>query len=206
MGLPETARVGRSDSPLVVRFAHAKRRDIPCLRSWRRAAREIADPRARDAADYAKAAFGKWNLCRRERTVASSLREAEHMIQNNPREEVQILLLAKSAVPGAAMAGLCLFRRTWCNHVVVDLLAVHPRELVSKRERFKGLGSCLLWYVAEFADALKAKRLWLEATQNSAGAYAAIFELSEVEDLVILDQPKYTSFRDSMRRGHGLES
>jgi hypothetical protein len=123
----------------------------------------------------------------------------------NPHEEVQLLVLAKSKIPGAAMAGLCLFRRTWCNHVAVDLLAVHPRELVGERERFKGLGPCLLWYVAEFAAELEAAALWLEATQNSAPSYERMFELTDLKDLIVLDRNQYTSFRDSVRRGHGLE-
>lgn len=128
------------------------------------------------------------------------------MIRNNPHEEVQLLVLGKSKIPDAAMAGLCLFRRTWCNNVAVDLLAVHPREVASERQRFKGLGPCLLWYVAEFAEELEAESLWLEATQNSATFYERAFELKGVKDLVVLDRNQYTLFRDSVRRGHGLES
>lgn len=117
-----------------------------------------------------------------------------------------MLVLAKSKISGTAVAGLCLFRRTWCNNIAVDLLAVHPREVVSERERFKGLGPCLLWYVAEFAAELEAESLWLEATQNSAPAYQRMFELENVKDLVVLNRNEYTAFRDSVRRGHGLES
>lgn len=117
-----------------------------------------------------------------------------------------MLVLAKSKVPGAAMAGLCLFRRTWCNNVAVNYLAAHPREIVSEQGRFKGLGSCLLWYVTEFAEALQAESLWLEATQNSAPAYEQIFELENVRDLVFLNSAQYTSFRNSMQQRQELEA
>ena len=135
MALPTTARVGPSDSPSVVTFAHAKPRDFRSIRSWQRAAREISNPRARDAADFARAAFVKWNQCRRERRVASTLREAQDMMRNNPHEEVQMLVLAKSNIVGAAMAGFCLFRRIWCNNIAVDLLAGHPREIIDEHSR-----------------------------------------------------------------------
>ena len=61
-------------------------------------------------------------------------------------------------------------------------------------------------YVAEFAEAIRAESLWLEATQNSAEAYQQIFELENVRDLVVLNAAQYTSFRNSMRQRQGSES
>lgn len=205
MSVLDSARVGPPPSQNIVKFLHAKARDTRSLQSWQRAAKGIANPSARDSADLAKAAFAKWIRCRRERRAANSLREAVDLVRNNPHEEVGMLVLAKSTLAGAAMAGVCHFRRTWCNNVMVDFLAVHPREVRSEQSRFKGLGSCLLWYVAEFADELEAETLWLEATQNSAPAYQRIFGLEAVKDLVVLSRSQYTVFRDSMRQAQGVE-
>src|SRR5712692_9725527 len=104
MALPDTALVGRSDSQAAVGFVPAKPRDVRSIRSWRRVAQEISNPRARDSVDFARAAFAKWSQCRRERRAASTLREAIDLIRDNPREEVAMLVLAKSKIPGAAMA------------------------------------------------------------------------------------------------------
>ena len=201
----DSAKVGPSDSVTVVRFIHAKRSDVRFLQNWKRAARSLANPNSRDSASLAALAFAKWSQCRRERRVGSSLREAMDLIRDNPHQEVAMLVLAKSQVRGAAMAGVCHFRRTWCNNVMVDYVAVHPRYVRAEERRFKALGPCLLWYVAEFAADLEANTLWLEATQNSAPAYQRVFGLRTVRDLVVLNRTQYSGFRDSMRRAQGLE-
>ena len=59
---------------------------------------------------------------------------------------------------------------TWCHHLIVDFLFVHPR-ICGKIEPVKGVGVGLLQGICLIARSLQCKRVWGEATLDSASFY-----------------------------------
>lgn len=86
------------------------------------------------------------------------------------------------------IAGVCLFRRTWCNNIFIDFLARHPLNPI------KGAGSALLWYIARVASAINADAIWGETTQNSVEYYAQVFGKQDMRDLLYIRRDEYEAF------------
>ncbi|MBI3490885.1 MAG: hypothetical protein HY047_03705 [Acidobacteria bacterium] len=181
-----------------ITFVAAARRDSKMLKAWDEAARGESNPIRRDAADLAHLAFRRWREARAGLYVASTLREIQASTQNNPYAEVAVLILAKGEfLRNGRLAGLCFFRRTWCNNILIDFLAVHPLLAQNPDAPVRGVGFALLYFVAHVAESLRARAIWGEATQNSAKFYAGIFK-KRVRDLFYVTQLKYVAFRSEL--------
>ena len=63
-----------------------------------------------------------------------------------------------------------MIRRTWCHHLIVDFLFVHPR-IAGQEEPVRGVGLGILQGICFIAQLLKCKRVWGEATRDSAPFY-----------------------------------
>lgn len=163
------------------------------LESWQKLVRSDPNPIARDAAELARLAYGKWAYYRSALEIGATLKDVVAKIRDNPNAEVAVLLLAKAPQLRdrrirMRIAGVCLFRRTWCNNVFIDFLARHPLDPV------KGAGTALLCYVARIASVIDADAIWGETTQNSAGYYAKAFGEPEIKDLLYVGREKYQAF------------
>ena len=104
-----------------------------------------------------------------------------------------MLLLARSLEPASRrlrmrIGGVCLFRRTWCNNLIIDYLAKHPHAPM------KGIGVSLPWYVARIGSAIKADTIWAETSQNSVGYYMKVFGKPDMTDLLYLRRDEYEVF------------
>ncbi len=82
--------------------------------------------------------------------------------------------------------GLAYCRRTWCHHLALDFLAVHPRAL-DPSWRVSGVGSGIAFGLVRLANALNIPRIWGEATVNSATFYESLLAVSSVQDLFIIE-------------------
>lgn len=63
-----------------------------------------------------------------------------------------------------------MIRRTWCHHLMVDFLFVHPR-ISGKIEPVRGTGIRILQSICWVASVLHCRRVWGEATRDSAPFY-----------------------------------
>jgi hypothetical protein len=63
-----------------------------------------------------------------------------------------------------------MIRHTWCHHLTIDFLFVHPR-ISGRVENVKGVGIGILQGVCSLARELACKRVWGEATRDSAPFY-----------------------------------
>jgi hypothetical protein len=173
--------------------AHESKAIRSALESWQKLVRSDPNPIARDAAELARLAYGKWAYYRSALEIGATLIDVLAKIRDNPNAEVAVLLLAKAPQlkdrrVRMRIAGVCLFRRTWCNNVFIDFLARHPLDPV------KGAGTRLLYYVARIASVIQADAIWGETTQNSVGYYAKAFGEPEIKDLLYVRRDKYEAF------------
>lgn len=111
------------------------------------------------------------------------LRQLKRIIQKDPFAEIGFLLIARSPWhPATSVLGCCFCRRSWCHHLIVDFLAVHPKVLAETRGRVRGVGTGILYSLVGLADALGIATIWGEATRNSAPFYERVLGLPRVTD------------------------
>lgn len=177
----------------VVKFATFG--DFAFVERWRETLGKNPEPLQRDAADLAKLA--------KERYVAdtdvgqlyiSAATDVQNHIESEPQCEIGGFILLKCDwFQDSDVIGLCHFRRTWCNHIVVDYLAKHPLTLGRQREdqyKVGGIGPALLCFVSRIAMTHSCNLLWGEATNTSWTFYKEFFTLDEVKDLFVISHEK----------------
>jgi len=77
--------------------------------------------------------------------------------------------------------GVAWCRRTWCNHLVLDFLAVHP-ALNDPLGGYKGMGFGLFIGIAVVAEKLGCHLVWGEATESSCTFYQKLLGGTSVLD------------------------
>ena len=190
------------DSGRALEFVFAKRKDNQIFRKSLNSVGSASNPNVSDAMELGILAFRRWREALSKGRVAESIEDVKDRIRDNPKAEVIVLILARAPwLRGGKLAGLCHFRRTWCNHLCIDFLTRHP-SLIGKND-CRGIGTALLYFVSSVAVEINAAAIWWEATQNSAEAYQKMFEKPAVKDLVFVRKRRYNAFK--MRVDEGLE-
>ncbi len=170
--------------------------DLSFVEKWRETLGTSPEPKQREAADLAQLA--------RERFFADSkvgqpyLRTADDLddqIHRDPQCEVGGFILLKCEwFADSKTIGLCHFRRTWCNNIVVDYLANHPltlREAEDGPQKVKGIGTAMLCFVSRMAIRAACGHIWGEATLGSHPYYEHIFEIHGVQDLFVIPRDNF---------------
>ena len=182
-------------------FVFAKRNDHRLFNRWVKSANPGSNPNVLNAMELATLAFRRWKEAHKEGQVAHSVQDIKDYIRNNPHEEITILILVRARwLKDRTLAGLCHFRRTWCNNIFIDFLTRHP-SLVRKptTSKIRGVGTALLYFVTSVAAEIEAGAVWGEATQNSAEFYKGAFEKPNIKDLFFLKKKDYTAYVKRIR-------
>jgi hypothetical protein len=125
--------------------------------------------RASDACDFAKFAAKRWQHYFDTGTSAESLASLEEMIARDPEGEFCFHLKAEADWFPESLGG-AMVRRTWCHHLMIDLLFVHP-AICGKVTSVRNVGISLLRAVCLIAAHLGCERIWGEATRDSSSFY-----------------------------------
>jgi hypothetical protein len=163
----------REDLPAEVFMNFASDDDVQSVKRWRVSSRLRTNvsmsTRAADACEFAKLAAKRWRHYRDTRTFASSLEALHHLIATDPHGEYCFHLKITAAwFPG--ILGAAMVRRTWCHHLMIDFLFVHP-DICGKLVGIKTVGLQILQSICLLARELGCKRVWGEATLDSASFY-----------------------------------
>ena len=175
----------------------AELHDLTFINEWRDKLGEDADTKRRDALEMAQLAIDSFLAHSKVQQIyVNSVEEiATHPIKADEHVEVAgFVLLRCDWFPDSGVIGVCHFRRSWCNSIILDYLAVHPfiaKPLDGYPHIVSGTGSALLWFVSDIARRHKCGRLWGEATHGSHGYYKHMFDLDAVEDLILADKLHY---------------
>lgn len=158
-------------------------KDMPQLMRWRTSTVVLSDPYVRDVMEFRKLATKRWRYYLKGNEAVTSLHELRRAIRANPSAEVGFLLVAKAPWSiSRSTLGCCFCRRTWCHHLIVDFLAVHPNVLTASRGRIRGVGTGIIYLLVGLADSLGIGTIWGEATRNSARFYERVLNLPKVTD------------------------
>jgi hypothetical protein len=167
------------------------------VREWSEKTKADNHPIRRDSLDFARLACQRWKANAKIANYAQSDEEFPSYINDNPRVEVAGFMALRAAwFPDSETLGVCHFRRTWCNNLILDYLATHPWLAYPKEPRYEkvGVGTGLLYYLCQLAVKLDAGILWGEATQNSCGFYAHVFKLGNTADLIYAPKERIKAF------------
>ena len=197
--VPITFAVLRGDKSANVTLNFADNADVISTTRWR-VPSELDDDtlmqsRAADAREFARLAAKRWRHYRDTDTAARSLIELKRMIAADPQGEYCFHPEVSADWFPASLGG-AMVRRTWCHHLMIDFLFVHPR-ICGKVTNVKGVGIEILRAVCLIARALNCKRVWGEATLDSAPFYNRQFH-QMVEDQFHIERPQITDMADHL--------
>ena len=168
--------------PQQVRIEFAQAGDDAGLRNWKAPAKHSRPDLARDSIELAKLAGKRWRYYLRRNEAATSMDDLLKKLAARPNGEVGFILIAKSVgEPTPSTLGIAWCRRTWCNHLVLDSLTVHP-VLNDPAGGYKGMGLGMFIGIAVVAERLGCPLVWGEATETSCTFYQKILGGTPVLD------------------------
>ena len=137
----------------------------------------------RDTLEFAHLASKRWRYYRRSIATAVSFETFESIVARAPHAEVSLLLIVRADwFARSRILGLAQCRRTYCHHLILEFLSVHPAIVGRADLHVRGVGTGLVYGLAELAGLLGIPLIWGEATANSAPFYAKTCGLAEVKD------------------------
>lgn len=140
---------------------------------------------AKDGIELAQLAAKRWRHYKDSDSAASSTDELRTLIQSNQTGEYCFFLtLTADWFPGGIL-GEVMLRRTWCHHLFMDFLYVHPSIAGQTSKVKKGIGYALLTTVAASAKYLDIPLVWGEATEISSIWYSK--QLCQKDDEPVKD-------------------
>ena len=141
----------------------------------------------KDAVEFTRLAAKRWRYYSEAGEAVKSLAELRQALSRDKRCEVAFILIATAMIEGREISvGLAYCRRTWCHHLALDFLALHPRTL-DEQEQIAGVGSGIVYGLVQLAKALRIRRIWGEATVHSAPFYERLLELAPILDLFVIE-------------------
>ena len=182
---PFQIKVGGASQQATLRFAsHTE------LRRYHRSLLPFArksSTTVREAVEFTRLAAKRWRYYSRSGEAAESLAGLQREIRRDAKGEIAFIMVATIRQRRRDLPmGLAYCRRTWCHHLALDFLAVHPRAL-DRSQGVSGVGSGIAFGLVRLANALNIPRIWGEATVNSASFYESLLAVSSVQDLFIIE-------------------
>lgn len=140
----------------------------------------------REAVEFTRLAAKRWRYYSRSGEAAESFAGLQRAIRRNPKCEIAFIMVATTRrVNRDVPVGLAYCRRTWCHHLALDFLALHPGAL-AQDWRVDGVGSGIVFGLVQLSKTLDIARIWGEATVNSAPFYEKLLEVSPIQDLFVI--------------------
>jgi hypothetical protein len=147
----------------------------------------------REAVEFTRLAAKRWRYYSRLDEAAESFAGLCRNVRAEPTCEIAFIMVATIRQGRGNLAvGLAYCRRTWCHHLALDFLALHPRAL-NPAWPVSGIGSGIIFGLVQLAGALNIRRIWGEATVNSAPFYEKLLAVSPVQDVFMIELREMTA-------------
>ena len=166
-------RTPHGHKPVHIDFASSG--DENRLEGWHVPESRHIDQSAHDAVEFAHLAGKRWRYYVLRNEAATAVDDIVARIAERPTAEIGFLLVVRPTwvdSPADVLA-VAWCRRTWCHHLVLDFLAVHPAA--NKSLGYGGVGTALLNGIALLTLTLSIDLIWGEATAESALFYQGLF-------------------------------
>lgn len=192
--------INKKPHSAVCRFALGG--DIEAILRWKKEMPDTKDPVVEDALEFAELAGKRWRSYQQLKRVISSLAQLKSRIRAHPSEEFVMMAVIKCDAPTCPpILGFCLFRRTWCNHLALDFLAVNQQGRAGLGPKVGGVGTFLVGFVCRLAADIGAAQICCETTQRSAQIYETWFMLKELRDVMQVPAQSAADFLSRLHAG-----
>ena len=140
--------------------------DWSFVETWEAAAEDTDSQSMRDSLEYAQIGAKRWSWLSGQGTCVTGFEDIESRTARDPDVEFGIALAVLMPAQGRnkRVAAFCYVRRIWLNHLYLEFLAVVQQ----------GVGSLLLYALAEIAKKGESTEIWGECTAGSQGFYRRI--------------------------------
>jgi hypothetical protein len=170
-------------TPRPVELAFGSSRDLRSINRWRAPTQIKEQPAVRDALEFARLAAKRHHQYSQILATAFSLSHFQTALIREPRTEIALLFVVGAQwFKRSPVLGIAQCRRTYCHHLVLEFLSVHPSIVARHEPRVSGVGKGLVYGLAEIANQLGIELIWGEATADSASFYSHILSGRNVED------------------------
>src|SRR5439155_3086377 len=143
------------EEPQPVELVFGGAAELAAVGRWRAPASVASRPGVRDTLEFAQLASKRWRYYRRSIATASSIENFKVLVSAQPEREISFLLLVRSDwFRASRYLGLVQGRRTYCNHLILEFLSVHPAIVAGIAPRIQGVGAGILYSLAELANLL----------------------------------------------------
>lgn len=161
------------EEPASATLDFANHDDVIATTRWRVPRTLIEAPamqsRAADARELAMLAAKRWRHYRTTHTIAHSLDQLRELIATGPEGEYCFHLKVTADWFPASLGG-AMVRRTWCHHLMLDFMFVHP-SISGRKVNVRGVGLKIFQAVCLIAQTIKSPLVWGEATRDSSAFY-----------------------------------
>jgi hypothetical protein len=186
-------------APKMARAVFAVRDDFDFVKGWQEKLGDDTNPYRKDSVDFAHLAVQRFEADSRiGQPYVRSISDLLDHVSHDPQCEVAGFVLLKCDwFPDSNVLGVCHFRRTFCNNIILDYLAGHPftvRPPENYKYLVRGVGTALMCFLSRVAVSLGCTYIWGEATSVSRTFYRRIFKLDSIEDLILVPQSNFTGF------------
>lgn len=171
------------DRPRPVELTFGGARDLRAMGHWPVPVTVRGQSAVRDTIEFARLACKRHRHYLRSIPTAASIAEFQAIIAESAQAEVAFLLLVRAPwFERSPILGLAQCRRTYCHHLVLEFLSVHPAIVGKLTPQVAGVGLGLVCGLAELAGSLGLSLIWGEATAYSAPFYSHILGTPGIED------------------------
>ena len=155
--LPFQVKVNGNPQAAFIRFAtkaELRRYHRSVSTSFQRSAGAM-----REAVGFTRLAAKRWRYYAEAGDAAESLAELKRAVRTDESQEIAFILIATTELEDREIPiGLVYCRRTWCHHLAVDFLALHPR-LLEGGFSVNGTGSGMIFGLVQLAKLLRITRI-----------------------------------------------
>ena len=170
-------------TPREVELAFGSPGDLVSISRWRASALIRDRPAVRDALEFARLASKRHRQYSRMLATAFSLSQFRTTVTRDFGAEIALLFVVRANwFKHSPVLGIAQYRRTYCHHLVLEFLAVHPAIVGQFHPRVAGVGKGLVYGLAEIANLTGVELIWGEATADSAPFYSHILFGAAVKD------------------------
>lgn len=187
--------------PRSVELIFGRASDLNLLREWRLPPKLRRHEPARDAVAFARLATKRWRYHRRTGRIITRAAELRDAAARTTSEELTFLLLARAGwSTRSPILGLAHCRRTWCGHIFVDFLSVHPSIVLQQEPRIRAVGTGILCGLCELAGQSGISTVWGETTATSVSFYRKALNNSALLDCFIISGAVLQHCREEFSR------
>jgi hypothetical protein len=171
------------DKAVPVELGFGGSRDLSALSHWR-PPRNLQDNVAvRDCIEFARLASKRHRHYAHSIPTPEGTAEFREIIRASPHAEVALLFAVRSDwFKHSPIVGIAQCRRTYCHHLILEFLVVHPTIVGHQEPQVLGVGKGLLFGLVELARSLGISLIWGEATAHSAPFYSHVLATPDIQD------------------------